>query len=620
MARGMLKKFSMRLTAGTTFSRVRFLTPDYFLFNLVAAIFAVSGLFPTDARAHSPECTDYLVHKIKVLNKSGPALASHIRGLEILRQTLEAYPVPGVRVELVTVDEKGQATYPIREGSTTIQRYLQRSEIPRADRQRAVDLFIDRRDQVRAALAKRFRLKSRRFFEVNLGEFGKLEVFEDEIREEGFGRFFFSIQTLSFRPDSGEMVINYPAYFENGRNPRLSNMAVVLRPDADHSVFAPVRTETRERRKRERAVVRESRYRNIQYQNEVERRRGETLDQFVGMETWQPVNSIAAPQSFLAWSAPPANDFDYAGTTPAVVDQIVEESRASEVQVVQREVDALQAYLSGVDRELSEKDRTRFRRNVAALFKLLEVPGTVKERLEAFYKFRTAAKADRYNFTPPEFFETWLVDLISWRPTAIALRPIPLPYSRSLSIQGYRTMEEVERDFDVLARKTAFTLDIVSEVDVAFSRAAKGFPDFRVRHKAGNVRVFLDNTQRVYGIGHQGALDFQGLRTHRSFPALNRHYAVILPKGFIGHFGGVVRDPRPINTEEFFRRFDRHDKLFPITFESSTREKGQAHIYMSWRDIEVNGQRMSLADYIRRYSLAVVEFDREGRIISTMSF
>ncbi len=610
----------MRFKAGTAFSRVGFFTPDYFLFNLFAAIFAVSGLFPADARAHSPECADYLVYKIKVLNKSGPALASHIRGLEILRQTLEAHPVPGVQVELVTVDEKGQATYPIRDGSTTIQRYLQRSEIPRADRQRAVDLFVDRRDQVRAALAKRFRIKSRHFFEVNLGEFGKLDVFEDEIREEGFGRFFFSIQTLSFRPDSGEMVINYPAYFESGHNPRLSNMAVVLRPDADHSVFAPVRTETRERRKRERAAVRERRYRNIQYRNEVERQRGEILDQFVGIETWQPTNSIAAPESFLEWSAPPANDFHYAGPTPAIIDQILKESRASEVQMVQREVAALQAYLSGVDRELPEEDRIRFRRNVAALFKLLEASGTVKERLEAFYKFRNAAKADRYNFTPPEFLEAWLVDLISWRPAAIALRPIPLPYSRPLSLQGYRTMEEVEVDFDVLARKTAFTSDTVSEVDVAFSQTAKGFPDFRVRQKEGSVRVFLDNTQRVYGVGHKGALEFQGLRTQRSFPALNRHYAVILPKGFVDHFGGVVRDPRPINPEEFFRRFDRHDKLFPITFESSTREMGQAHIYMSWRDIEVNGQRMSLADYIRRYSLAVVEFDRDGRIISTMSF
>ncbi|WP_433931336.1 hypothetical protein AB3662_44195 [Sorangium cellulosum] len=198
------------------------------------------------------------------------------------------------------------------------------------------------------------------------------------------------------------------------------------------------------------------------------------------------------------------------------------------------------------------------------------------------------------------------------------------------------TMTDIKNNFDVLARRTGAANDTrvvgVHEVDAAFIKEVHGLSEVKIvpaKSDAGFELIGGGGVgEKVFAFGQEGALGFRENFQKRE----ERFYALILPKGFVSTLGFDVRtknsggaSAREPNFEEFRKhRMEENKqakdpaidipggKLFFIRAENSTAE-GQVDFHFSWRNMQINGERISQVDFVRRYVLAVVEFDDKGR-------
>ena len=194
------------------------------------------------------------------------------------------------------------------------------------------------------------------------------------------------------------------------------------------------------------------------------------------------------------------------------------------------------------------------------------------------------------------------------------------------------SMVDIEGRFDVLARKTSSSTrrpGAIQEVDLALLDENKGFADFKGSiGPEGKVSVAEGQSERVYSVGHKGALEFQGGLSNQGG---ERAYGVLYPKGWVerygddmrkmGPSGGTAREP---NATEFasgsFQEGGKNipinqEKAFLIRAEESTSELGQVSMHFDRAMMEFHGEQMSMLDFLRKSAIGVVEFDLSGNVV-----
>ncbi|MCA9514766.1 MAG: hypothetical protein KC635_07490 [Myxococcales bacterium] len=203
-------------------------------------------------------------------------------------------------------------------------------------------------------------------------------------------------------------------------------------------------------------------------------------------------------------------------------------------------------------------------------------------------------------------------------------------------------MSEVEKTYDVLARKSAPPPDDknnVSEVDLAFLSPMRGFPDVYASVDTSGKKLDLSkaNEEKVFSVGSAGALGFKG---ELSDKAGARFYGVLMPKGWVAKYGEELRErvpkkggekdekrsARAPNGTELANKGFRDDetdvtvgkdKAFGIRAEESTKEHGQVDVHRDRMvDLTGSGEKMSQLEFFRQSSQGVVEFDDKGLIIN----
>lgn len=186
------------------------------------------------------------------------------------------------------------------------------------------------------------------------------------------------------------------------------------------------------------------------------------------------------------------------------------------------------------------------------------------------------------------------------------------------------SMAELERYFDVVSRQAGRDPKTVHEVDAAFLQ--EGMPFRRIILSAdGTSRVDRHLLKdKVFALGHTDAVAFDGART-ATLPE-RRFYALVFPKGFIARFGGHVEKSEssrwthiPGTPLDLSNRTGQTGKLFVVRKESNPMRaghRGQVHFFSSWIVELAPGEFITAQEFIQRHVIGVVEFDRDGVVLS----
>ncbi len=195
-----------------------------------------------------------------------------------------------------------------------------------------------------------------------------------------------------------------------------------------------------------------------------------------------------------------------------------------------------------------------------------------------------------------------------------------------------RNMGEIEQEFDVLARKasdsgiTKQKGTMIHEVDAAFA-APGGIIDRSVLVGSQGIQVSnFSGGEKVFAVGHQGAVQFQGKLSTRGG---ERYYAILYPKGFVKAFGedlrtvgvgGISGKTPPAAT--FAQEYAPRGHAFVVRAENSTRDQGQVHVQFGyqWDRMNINGETMSQTEFMRKQAIGIVEFDVDGKILQIRRF
>lgn len=184
-------------------------------------------------------------------------------------------------------------------------------------------------------------------------------------------------------------------------------------------------------------------------------------------------------------------------------------------------------------------------------------------------------------------------------------------------------MEKLEERFDVLTRKRTPSRNKngLHEVDEAFF--AKGIPEEKmiITKNHGLSIEKSSSGDRVFAIGHKGAIDFQG---GYSVGAGERYYGVVYKKRFIKHYGDDLRIAgdagKSLHTPSatnFAQTSATKNKTFVIRSENSTRTQGQVHVQFKegYDMMDIDGNLTTQKDWLNKHVQGVVEFDKDGKII-----
>lgn len=205
----------------------------------------------------------------------------------------------------------------------------------------------------------------------------------------------------------------------------------------------------------------------------------------------------------------------------------------------------------------------------------------------------------------------------------IRVRTRPPVASRELNIREFSTMNELESNFDVLARKAAAPTEegssVIHEVDSAF--IAQGISqNYLAISQTGDLAIRSSTLgEKVFSVGHEGALNFQGVLSNTQG---RRYYGLIFDRGFVsqngadlrGYSGAAQNNP---NAQIFNERHSADGRVFTIRAENATREQGQVHIQNrgGYTRMEINGEVISQMDWMNRQVRGIVEFDVNGNIL-----
>ena len=187
-------------------------------------------------------------------------------------------------------------------------------------------------------------------------------------------------------------------------------------------------------------------------------------------------------------------------------------------------------------------------------------------------------------------------------------------FNLELSIGSHSS--ELEQQFDVIGRKTSVFPNVVDEVDIAKSFASFGFPDFQIQQlKDGSF--FVDQSggmEKVYAIGFRDMVNFSGKLSNAGLG--NRFYGLLFRKGFLDRYSHLYLDrPSPPGGDRRAEFFEESHKVLVTHHEGKRTVRGQVHALPRIEFIDKNGVQFGIGDFIRRHAVAVVEFDREGRVI-----
>lgn len=193
----------------------------------------------------------------------------------------------------------------------------------------------------------------------------------------------------------------------------------------------------------------------------------------------------------------------------------------------------------------------------------------------------------------------------------------PSPPPQLNRIRPGMSMLEVEAQFDALARRASAPTDPVAVHEVDAAIALRGIPDQYLIDNGELTSGPRTPRDRVYSVGYRGAVNFSGALSSRGG---ERFYAVLYPRGFVDRYGARAPAARTPGFAEFRDQFADHGLAFPVRSEAQ-RTSGQAHISTSngWR-IEIDGQVVTLLEFMRDSALGVVEFDVRGNVIAIHPF
>ncbi|MCB0412681.1 MAG: hypothetical protein KDD50_00005 [Bdellovibrionales bacterium] len=230
--------------------------------------------------------------------------------------------------------------------------------------------------------------------------------------------------------------------------------------------------------------------------------------------------------------------------------------------------------------------------------------------------------------------------------------------SNKIDLSNIQTMKNLEQDFDVLARKVREPDLLLGqtptdrkdwaffEVDTAFLEEMRGIPDAFIGIRPnGSLDYEYTSNQKVYAVGHEGALKFHGfLSDNSSTPAKGkgsnrqqrarkniwyenaqiRFYGVVFQKGFLKEFGAENQKATLVVSNKDFLSGKKINedkrKVFQINFEFATQHLGQVHLNLNWENMIIDGIHTSHVDFFREWALAIVEFDVDGNILRTKTF
>jgi hypothetical protein len=201
-------------------------------------------------------------------------------------------------------------------------------------------------------------------------------------------------------------------------------------------------------------------------------------------------------------------------------------------------------------------------------------------------------------------------------------------------IEEHDTIENIGSKFDILTRKASKSTrrhGAVHEVDLALMPRFKGIVDLKVGiNNDGSIQVQSGQKERVFAIGYQGALDFDGSLSNLGGA---RFYGILFSKGWVRAFsqdmrtakeGKTAREPSSedfksgsYQDEDVSINID-NDKAFLIRSEDSTQEEGQITLHFDRNEILIGN--VSMIQFLRNSALGVVEFDTEGGIIHKRTF
>lgn len=205
------------------------------------------------------------------------------------------------------------------------------------------------------------------------------------------------------------------------------------------------------------------------------------------------------------------------------------------------------------------------------------------------------------------------------------------------------TIHDLMKCCDVWSRRSGAANDVsvvgVHEVDGAFVSSVCGITEVRIVPVEGGGFKFIGGGgmgEKVFAFGCNGALNFRSDFKKNE----ERFYAILLPQGFTFHFGHDIRCLGVIGAsarEPSFKEFRAcsfldpaqgskqttvsvpRNKVFFIRSEESTAE-GQMTIHFGFRQMKINGELISMVDFLRRHVLGVVEFDRSGAVLQYRLF
>ncbi len=205
----------------------------------------------------------------------------------------------------------------------------------------------------------------------------------------------------------------------------------------------------------------------------------------------------------------------------------------------------------------------------------------------------------------------------------------PMPDLSVLKVGA--TMTEIEKDFDVLARKAAGPTEVgaIHEVDMAFVESMRGLSDYRAQltEKGPALTGGSASGEKVFSVGSKGALNFEGELSN--LPG-QRFYGVLFPKGFINRYGVDLRtagsggaSAKTPNDAEFAQHYimdnDKRvdlpsEKAFAVRAEKSTAE-GQAHIHYARTNMVIHDSPTSQLAFFRAWVVGVLEFSPAGIVM-----
>lgn len=194
-----------------------------------------------------------------------------------------------------------------------------------------------------------------------------------------------------------------------------------------------------------------------------------------------------------------------------------------------------------------------------------------------------------------------------------------------------KSMQELEKDFAVLARKTSpeYTVyqaisyrwqSVWNEVDLALTPDYFGIPNEMIGTDAEGRSVNRPLGAKFFALTWRDAVNFNGRLLNRTTE--HRYYAILFEKDFINRFAekdAYLQLQKPARFPAIDNRAvlaSNPNKLFVISLDGPRK---QVTVLTDRQRMLINGCEMTHAGILREMALAVVEFDSRGQVINAIT-